>query len=150
MNRCTGSLRIDGNGDSVRARPFSGHGAVTSVREACLLSLWLLLAFSLITPVGINCRVQLQKFRGQCDADQIVVSNSLENLTMSYPASSAAMYDSAECLCDFVASGLRVSSVAAFADNSHNLSSYSDDNASVPFSPYSYETYHWWGISSDA
>jgi len=63
-----------------------------------------------------------------------------------------ATYDKSEALCGLVASGLRLSPLVPFADNSHNLSNYlqgDDRNASIPFSPYWYECYHWWGLSSD-
>jgi DNA-binding MarR family transcriptional regulator len=63
-----------------------------------------------------------------------------------------ATYNKSQALCGLVASGLRLSQLVPFADNSHNLSNYSrgdDRNVSIPFPPYWYECYHWWGLSCD-
>jgi DNA-binding transcriptional ArsR family regulator len=85
-------------------------------------------------------------------AEQSAASSPPANLTLLYPSTNMATYDKSEALCGLVASGLRLSPLVPFADNSHNLSNYSqgdDRNASIPFSPYWYECYHWWGLSSD-
>ena len=82
----------------------------------------------------------------------LVAPSSDVNLTALYPSASAATYYGAGDLLNFIASGLNLSPLVPFADNSHNLSNYSRDdfgNISVPFSPFWYECYHWWGTSSD-
>lgn len=70
-------------------------------------------------------------------------------LTMLYPSAGLSSYDKAQDLVDYMAAGLGLSPVVAFADNSHDLSGISDDNSSVPFSPFSYSCYHWWGMAGD-
>ena len=85
-------------------------------------------------------------------AKQSAASSSLANLTLLYPSTSVATYNKSQALCGLVASGLRLSQLVPFADNSHNLSNYSrgdDRNVSIPFPPYWYECYHWWGLSCD-
>ena len=150
MCRCTSDRREDGHHNAHVAECFRRISS-----QAChvrLLSKYLVIFF-------VFCLVGSLLLGGSSSdlaamglpAGQSATSSSLSNLTLLYPSTGLATYDKAEALCGLVASGLRLSPLVPFADNSHNLSNYSqgdDRNASIPFS-YWYECYHWWGLSSD-
>ena len=85
-------------------------------------------------------------------AEELSVTSLNANLEFLFPSPDMASYDDAQNLGNFFASGLRLSCLVPFADNSHNLSNYlqgDDMNTSVPFSPYWYDCYHWWGASAE-
>lgn len=112
----------------------------------------ILFVFCLVASLHVGMTWSPKTARVDFLAEQSSTSGSLANLALLYPSTSIAAYDQSEALCGLVASGLGVGPLIPFTDNSHDLSNYSrgdETNVSVPFSPYWFETYHWWGLSSD-
>lgn len=128
--------------DCPHARASKLHGTYLAV----------FFVFCLIASFQVGMESSSDPARMNPLAEQSAASSSPANLTLLYPSSSVATYDKSEALCSLVASDLRLGPLVPFADNSHDISNYSqgdDMNVSIPFSPYWYDSYHWWGLSGD-